>query len=206
MKRIGIVDFTVGNIGSIFNAFSFIGCDPILVKDKKDLEKSDLIVLPGVGSFKSGMQGLKSLNIIPELENQIFIRSKAVLGICLGMQLLFKSSEENEDINGLGWIDGKIKKLDPISDNFPIPHVGWNDVVWEENSKLKLNSTSCFYFVHSYGLIEKPTDAQLECYTEYGQKIIAGIRKNNISGFQFHHEKSQDEGLSLLENWVIQND
>ena len=206
MKRIGIVDFTVGNIGSIFNAFSFIGCDPILVKDKKDLEKSDLIVLPGVGSFKSGMQGLKSLNIIPELENQIFIRSKAVLGICLGMQLLFKSSEENEDINGLGWIDGKIKKLDPISDNFPIPHVGWNDVVWEENSKLKLNSTSCFYFVHSYGLIEKPTDAQLECYTEYGQKIIAGIRKNNISGFQFHPEKSQDEGLNLLENWVIQND
>ena len=97
-------------------------------------------------------------------------------------------------------------KLDSINDNFPIPHVGWNDVVWEENSKLKLNSTSCFYFVHSYGLIEKPTDAQLECYTEYGQKIIAGIRKNNISGFQFHPEKSQDEGLSLLENWVIQND
>jgi len=208
MKRIGIVDFTVGNIGSIFNAFTFIGYEPKLVNNRKELEKSDLIVLPGVGSFKSGMEGLKSLNIIPELENQILIRKKAVLGICLGMQILFKSSEENEDINGLGWIDGKIKKLDTINNNFPIPHVGWNDVIWEDKSKLKSSSssTSCFYFVHSYGLIEKPNDAQLECYTEYGQKIIAGVRKNNISGFQFHPEKSQDEGLNLLENWVIQND
>ena len=208
MKRIGIVDFTVGNIGSIFNAFTFIGYEPKLVNNRKELEKSDLIVLPGVGSFKSGMEGLKSLNIIPELENQILIRKKAVLGICLGMQILFKSSEENEDINGLGWIDGKIKKLDTINNNFPIPHVGWNDVIWEDKSKLKSSSssTSCFYFVHSYGLIEKPNDAQLECYTEYGQKIIAGVRKNNISGFQFHPEKSQDEGLNLLENCVIQND
>ena len=203
MKRIGIVDFTVGNIGSIFNAFSFIGCDPILVKDKKDLEKSDLIVLPGVGSFKSGMEGLKYLNIIPELENQIFIRKKSVLGICLGMQLLFKSSEENEDIKGLGWIDGKIKKLDSINNNLPIPHIGWNDIVIKKTSKIfdGLAEHRDFYFVNSFHCNINDKNLVI-AETEYEEVFCSAFEKENIIGVQFHPEKSQKNGRILLKNFL----
>ena len=203
MKTIGIIDYTVGNIGSIMNAFSYIGYDPFLVKTKKDIKSSKLLVLPGVGSFGSGMQGLKNLSLIDELNYQVTYNKKPILGLCLGMQLFFTSSEEDKTLNGLGWINGKIEKLSNVKNQFPIPHVGWSDVVWKNNSILSPDKRkSCFYFVHSYGLLNEPDNCYIECTTNYGQNIITGVRKENIVGLQFHPEKSQDDGLNLLQQWV----
>lgn len=205
MKPVAIINCTGGNVRSVLNAFSIIGTNPYLVRDKNDLETAELIVLPGVGSFRTGMLGLNSSGLIPHLKNQIYNEQKPLLGICLGMQLLCTSSEENDSIHGLGWIDAKVEKLKPPKNGYPVPHVGWDDVDWSDDSVLRPKKrplSSCFYFVHSYAVLNKPVDAHVECTTDYGQTIISGFRRNNIYGLQFHPEKSQDEGLDVLDQWI----
>lgn len=205
MKSVAVLNCTGGNIRSVLNAFSIIGTNPFLAKNKNDLDLAELIVLPGVGSFKSGMAGLISSKLIADIETQVFQEKKPLLGICLGMQLLCNSSEEDDAIRGLGWIDVEVEKLTPPENIYPVPHVGWDDVEWSNDSILRPKKnplTSCFYFAHGYGILKKPDNATIECTTDYGQKIISGIRRDNIYGLQFHPEKSQDDGLDVLGQWV----
>jgi glutamine amidotransferase len=196
--RIGILNYGLGNIGSIKNILKKIGHDSIMVSNPEDFLTINALILPGVGSFDYGMESLNNSKLLNALNNHALVEKKLTIGICLGMQLMFKSSEEG-NLPGLGWIDEHLYKF-KFEKNFPkIPHMGWNYV----NSSHEIYNFSIeekrYYFVHSYyaPLNDKYTLSK----SLYGtQEFSSSIKKNNIFGFQFHPEKSHKYGLKLLEN------
>ena len=200
---IAVIDYGMGNIGSVQNAINALGHQAIIPKDKKDLKSASHIILPGVGSFADGMKNLRNLDLIETLNKEIIDNHKPFLGLCLGMQLLAKYGDEGGPTSGLGWINGTVKKLQNDGKKYKIPHVGWNDVFPKQNSILFNNiKNPIFYFVHSYhfDVEDKPS---ISAEAEYGQRFIVGVEKNNIFGLQFHTEKSQREGLKVLENFIL---
>ena len=199
---ISIIDYGMGNIGSVSNAVKLLGYDIVIYKDKKDIKNSTHIILPGVGSFYDGMRNLKKMNLIDILNEEVLDKKKPFLGLCLGMQILADDGEEGGYSAGLGWISGSVKKLQIDETILKIPHVGWNDVFPKKNSILFQNiQTPIFYFVHSYHfLVTDKNCISAEC--EYGTKFVAAVEKGNIFGLQFHTEKSQREGLKVLENFL----
>lgn len=200
-----IIDYKLGNICSLAKAFKKIGSKVIVSHKIPDIEKAEKLVLPGVGSFEKGMKNLQDLDLVTPLRKQVLEDKKPLLGICLGMQLLFKNSEEGQLIPGLNFINGEIKKFnfDPKS-KLKIPHIGWNDVFGENLSQMPLfqgiENHSNFYFVHSYHATLHEKNPCL--YTNYGYDFISFIQKNNIFGTQFHPEKSQKRGLKILKNFI----
>tara|TARA_Y100000589_G_scaffold302412_1_gene313976 strand:+ start:993 stop:1649 length:657 start_codon:yes stop_codon:yes gene_type:complete len=213
MHFISIIDYGSGNLKSVLNAFSNILSKKSVVKitsSQDDIKKSSHIVLPGVGSFESCINGLKKSKMIECIEDNVLIKKKPFLGICVGMQMLAKKGFENGSFSGLGWIDGNVKKIDTKNKNLKIPHMGWNDLeIKNKNSFLELflrktkqkNREFCAYFVHSYNYnLEDPNNLILS--TKYGQEITAMIAKNNIIGTQFHPEKSHTFGLEFLKTFV----
>jgi glutamine amidotransferase len=188
--KVGIIDYSISNLSSVLNAFHFIGVDAEVTSSPTKIEQFTHIVLPGVGSFSKGMENLNKSNMIEPLSDWALL-NKPLLGLCLGMQLLSDSSEEFGKNIGLGLISGNIKKIDVSSSKLRLPHVGWNVVVQSRESRLLKNipDESSFYFVHSY------------CF-EYGGQQVAIVEKGNIFGVQFHPEKSQSAGLSLLKNFI----
>ena len=200
-KRIGIIDYGVGNLTSVANALSYISVEPKICNTSDGLEGLHGIILPGVGSFPAGMKNLEQLNIIEALEDKVK-SGLPLLGICLGMQLLAKTSDEFSLTSGLNFIPGSVKKIDDQNGNLRIPHIGWNSVIFNDCTIARgLEKEEDFYFVHSYGYSESNED-YVKGVSHYGESIVAIVEKDNIFGTQFHPEKSQKAGLKMLENFT----
>ena len=199
--KIVIVDYGMGNIKSITSALKYVGIDDIILSNKyADIKSADKLILPGVGSFAKAMINIKNLELDNILEDIVLNEKKPILGICLGMQLLSKSSNEDGLNDGLGFISSEVRKFD--IENLKIPHVGFNQVDFNTNSKLYqgLDNLSDFYFTHSFQMQSKENLEQSTCH--YGSDFIASYEVDNIVGVQFHPELSQTNGLKLLDNFI----
>ncbi len=202
---ITIIDYGIGNIGSVKNMLKKVGQKSIISSDINDIESAEKLILPGVGSFDYGMDQLQNYNLIEVLNKKVLIDKTPILGICLGMQLFSKSSEEGLK-PGLGWINSKTKKFSfSNQNNLAIPHMGWNTITIKKDSKLLIDlpSESRFYFVHSYH-IECEDKNDIMCNSNYGYEFTCAIEKENIIGVQFHPEKSHKFGMQLLQNFAEQ--
>ncbi len=207
MKKITIVDYGSGNVLSAQKSFikiakdNNIKVDVLISKKLKDVKNSTHIVLPGQGAFSTCMNGLKKTDgLIDELSEFALIKKKPFLGICVGMQMLAKMSEENGDHEGLGWIDGQIKLLP--GDNLKLPHMGWS-LVMPTNSKYNnlISTKNDYYFVHSY-YFDCANKDNILAETKYGTNFASIVGKENIYGVQFHPEKSSSQGLNLLKEFI----
>ena len=207
MKKITIVDYGSGNVLSAQKSFiklakdNNIEVDVLISKKLNDVKNSTHIVLPGQGAFSTCMNGLKKTDgLIDELSEFALIKKKPFLGICVGMQMLAKMSEENGDHEGLGWIDGQIKLLP--GDNLKLPHMGWTLVI-PTNSKINnlISTKKDYYFVHSY-YFECADKDNILAETKYGTNFASIVGKENIYGVQFHPEKSSSQGLNLLKEFI----
>lgn len=206
MIKIGIIDYGVGNVRSMTNAFNHFACEVVLTNDEQTILQCDGIVLPGVGAFKHGIEKLQNKNLDKILKNYIKT-SKPLLGICLGMQMLFESSSEFGDTKGLSFIKGKVKKL-PAQRNIKLPHIAWSSLIL--NSNLSLDGTilnnidlpSDFYHVHSY--YAEPQDSKsILTYSMYNDfKFCSTVNYKNIFGCQYHPEKSGNDGLKIIKNFL----
>ena len=206
--KLTIIDTKAGNFSSIINGFKKIGCEIDLTQDKDSIKKAQALVIPGVSSFYRGMKGLNDANLINLVKSQIINIKVPTIGICLGMQLLAKTSTEgskgSNKIDGLGILDANIIRLLPKTSDYRVPNIGWYDVYPEKESISfpKKRAIENFYHVHSYHMIcNDPKD--VAGTINYGdEKIVVSIEKDNIFGCQFHPEKSQDAGLDLLNRFV----
>ncbi len=209
--RVGVIDYGASNLGSVIGALRELQTTPILISKPKDMQSIDKFILPGVGNFSDCAKSLNDSGWIEELQNQVLIKSKPLLGICLGMQLLATSSTEGitenaaEVVNGLNFIPGRVESLRSLGCSLCIPHVGWNNVRTSNNSSNDLfydipNDTD-FYFVHSYAFV--PDDPMHQIATTlYDLPITAAISSGHIWGVQFHPEKSSRAGFKLLRNFI----
>lgn len=194
-----IVNYGLGNLRSVQKAFKRAGAEVVISSDLEIIEKADKLVLPGVGHFYEGMKKMNEItNLIPVLNNQVLNRKKPILGICLGMQLMTKFSEEG-NVKGLGWVNADTKKF---STTLKVPHIGWNTVLWEDNELMNgLNKNDDFYFTHSYYVTSESKNNHL-LYTNYGIEFVSGFAHQNIYGVQFHPEKSHSSGIKLIKNFI----
>jgi glutamine amidotransferase len=198
---ITIIDYGIGNIGSIKNMLKKIGAKSEITSDLNTIEKARKIILPGVGSFDYGMKQLKENNLINILNKKVIDEQTPLLGICLGMQLLSKRSEEGEEA-GLGWIDASTIKFVKVTEDLKIPHMGWNTVEKKRESRLltDLPAESKFYFVHSYH-VKCHVASDIILSSSYGTEFTCAIEKGNVLGVQFHPEKSHKFGMQILKNF-----
>lgn len=199
-----IVDYNVGNIGSIVNMFKKIGVRATLSSDENVIANADKIFFPGVGSFGHGMACLEKSGLIDVLEQRILKDNVPVLGVCLGMQLMFEHSEEG-DCDGLGWIKGQVKHFDinKMDNHLKVPHMGWNQIHLTQKSDLthKLPNDPRFYFAHSYHAV-CDDDCNVLATVNHGYDLPCVVQNNNIYGAQFHPEKSHKFGMALLKNFT----
>ena len=196
---ISIIDYGMGNLKSVENAFKFLGIEAVITRDEKEIKNSKGILLPGVGAFPDAMKNLKEYNLDSIIKEEVK-NGKPLLGVCLGMQLLFSKSYEGEECEGLDLITGSVKKL---QGNIKIPHIGWNSLEFKREDKLidGLKEESYVYFVHSF-FVADIKEEDLLAYSIYGDnKIPALVNRGNVYGAQFHPEKSGDVGLKILENF-----
>ncbi|MDA7449955.1 imidazole glycerol phosphate synthase subunit HisH [Candidatus Pelagibacter ubique] len=201
MKKIGIINYGAGNIGSIVNAIEHLNHKPIILDKPNKNETYSHIILPGVGNFGKLSKNLVDTGFKEFLDQNKF-KGTYIFGICVGMQLLFEKSEEDKSAEGLGYLDGKIEYLKTFNNELPIPHIGFN-LVNHTNTKIWNNITNevFFYFVHSYCL-KKTEDRNISGTSIYGEKFISFVEKENIFGSQFHPEKSHKNGLKLIKNFI----
>ena len=203
MVKIGIINYQMGNLGSVKRKFSLLGYDPEIVNEPSQIMRCDKLVLPGVGHFAAGMASLKKLLLFDELNEAVLIRKIPVLGICLGMQLLAGHSEEG-DCDGLNWIGGRVIRF-RIHDRLhhKVPHMGWNTLKIVNPHPVfdGIGTDDEFYFVHSYHVKLSDSSAALT-ETEYEYPFVSSIGKDHILGFQFHPEKSHETGKRLLKNFI----
>ena len=198
---IGIIDYDAGNIKSVEKALHFLGEETVVSRDPEVLLKADKAILPGVGSFGEAMQNLHTYGLVPVI-NKIVEEKKPFLGICLGLQLLFESSEESSGVEGLGLLKGKIVKIPP-SPGLKIPHMGWNSLHLQNQGRLfeGIPEQTYVYFVHSYYLQAQEPEI-VKATTQYSTCIHASVEKDNVFACQFHPEKSSRYGLKILENFA----
>ncbi|WP_341714989.1 imidazole glycerol phosphate synthase subunit HisH [Limnobacter sp.] len=199
---ITILDYGVGNLASILNMFRKIGATAQISSDPEKIKQSSKLLLPGVGSFDHGMQMLQESGLKTILDDCVLNEKKPILGICLGMQLMTKGSEEGI-LPGLGWVDAEVKRFNFPDSRIKIPHMGWNEVslIRPDFLTSNLGEQSRFYFVHSYHVVTNvPNDIILQ--TSYGITFTSGFRNSNIYGVQFHPEKSHKFGMNLLKNFA----
>lgn len=198
-----IIDYGLGNIASIKNAFNLLEVN-VTVTDKPEvIKKSSHLVLPGVGSFGEGMNNLKKKLLVPVLRDEILKNKKKVLGICLGMQLLATEGFEHGEHKGLNLIPGKVIKIDTSASRLKLPQIGWNDVQLTGKHKITkgFTKTPIFYFVHSFHFVPKDK-VTIAGVCDYGESVVAILEKDNITGVQFHPEKSHIDGLKILKNFL----
>lgn len=202
--QIGIIDYGLANLKSVENAFKFFKCKVKIVTSPKESKFIDKFVLPGVGKFDYGIKELRERGFEDLIKNCVFEKKKPLFGICLGMQMLFESSEEGS-LNGLGFFKGKVKNFKSINKKIKTPHIGWNSISIENNSRIldSVESLSDFYFVHSYFVPLKNTyKNSIKSKTNYEVKFASCMEKENIFCTQFHPEKSQNSGLKIIENFI----
>ena len=205
--NVTIVDYNSGNISSVINSFSEVAKDKVNLEVTSDLNKiksSDKVVLPGQGSFKSCVDALNNINGLVDTLNEFAINDKKpLLGICVGLQMFADIGYEEKETNGLGWISGKVSKIDNQNGKYKLPHIGWNQINILKNSKIfkDIENNSHMYFVHSYEFI--PEDKRvISAITDYSSKIVCSVEKENIFGTQFHPEKSDKIGLKIIQNFI----
>ena len=213
MKKICVIDYDSGNIKSVYNALRMVlvgSKNSIVVSSEKEkIKEASHIILPGVGSFNTCIEGLKKKKVLNILEEKVFKSCEPFLGICVGMQMLSTKGFENGRHSGLNWIPGKVTKISQINESMKIPHMGWNKLIVKRQSKfiknleekVDLKKNFSAYFVHSYELILEDKN-NLVLSTEYGREITAMVKKENIIGTQFHPEKSHLFGLKFLETFI----
>jgi glutamine amidotransferase len=202
-----IIDYNSGNISSVINSFKEVAKEKVNIEVTSDLNKiksSDKLVLPGQGSFKSCIDALNNINgLIDALNEFVMYKKKPLLGICVGLQMFADVGYEEKQTKGLGWISGKVSKIDNQNGKFKLPHIGWNQIEIIKDSKIfnNIENNSHMYFVHSYEFI--PDDKNvISAKTVYSSKIVCSIEKQNIFGTQFHPEKSDKVGLKVIENFI----
>lgn len=198
---IAILDYDAGNIRSVEKAVKFLGKDAVITRDEKEINKASHVILPGVGSFGDAMEHLNAYGLTPIIK-KITDEKVPFLGICLGLQVIFESSEESPGVEGLSLIPGKIIRI-PDGEGLKIPHIGWNSLHLQNDGRLfkEIDEGAFTYFVHSYYL--KASDENVvKATTEYGVTIHASVEKDNIFACQFHPEKSGEIGLQILSNFL----
>lgn len=200
----GIIDIGTGNIHSLYRALSSLGAVVILCSDQLAMQKADKLILPGVGHYGRACRYIKENGLTDILKEEIQVRKKHVLGVCLGMQLLASRSEEDKTVEGLGLVGGVVRRL-KVSDTsrFKVPHLGWNNLSVIRNSPLLSGITDKdeFYFMHSY-CFEDASQEHVLANTEYESPFISCISEQNVFGVQFHPEKSHHSGKKLLQNFL----
>jgi glutamine amidotransferase len=198
-----IVDYGLGNLGSIRNMLKKVGFPSVVSSSADEIRAAQKLILPGVGAFDAGMRNLNDSGLVPALEEKVLAGNTPILGICLGMQLMTKSSEEGQ-LPGLGWIDAHTRLFAfPEGEKLPVPHMGWREVTAQKPDILTkdMDSDARFYFVHSYRVMCE--DVSDELYSaRYGIKFTAAFARGNIRGVQFHPEKSHKFGMALLRNFA----
>jgi len=205
--NVTIVDYNSGNISSVINSFKEVAQDKVNIEVSSDLNKiksSDKVVLPGQGSFKSCVDALNKIDGLTETLNEFAITNKKpLLGICVGLQMFADVGYEETETKGLGWISGKVSKIDNQNGKFKLPHIGWNQINIVKESKIfqNIENNSHMYFVHSYEFI--PNDKNvISATTDYSSNIVCSVEKENIFGTQFHPEKSDKIGLKIISNFI----
>ena len=205
--NVTIVDYNSGNISSVINSFKEVAKDKVNIKVTSDLNKiksSDKIVLPGQGSFKSCVDALNSINGLVDTLNEFAINNKKpLLGICVGLQMFADIGYEETETNGLGWISGKVSKIDNYDGKYKLPHIGWNQIKIVKNSKIfkDIENNSHMYFAHSYEFVPKDKNV-ISATTDYSSSIVCSVEKENFFGTQFHPEKSDKTGLKIINNFI----
>ena len=205
--NVAIVDYNSGNISSVINSFKEVAKDKVNIEVTSDLDKirySDKVVLPGQGSFKSCVEALNNISGLVETLNEFAINNKKpLLGICVGLQMFADIGYEEVETKGLGWIPGKVSKIDNKSGKFKLPHIGWNQINIIKDSKIfkDIENNSHMYFVHSYEFIPEDKNV-ISATTDYSSNIVCSVEKENIFGTQFHPEKSDKIGLKIINNFI----
>jgi len=205
--NVTIVDYNSGNISSVINSFKEVAKEKIKIEVTSNLDKiksSDKIVLPGQGSFKSCVDALNNIDgLVDTLNEFTVINKKPLLGICVGLQMFADVGYEEIETKGLGWIAGRVSKIDNQNGKFKLPHIGWNELNIVKDSRIfkDIKDKSHMYFVHSYEFIPKDKDV-ISSTTNYSSNIVCSIEKENIFGTQFHPEKSDKLGLKIIENFL----
>jgi glutamine amidotransferase len=205
--NVTIVDYNSGNISSVINSFKEVAEDKVNVEVTSDLEKiklSDKVVLPGQGSFKSCVDALNNINgLVDTLSDFVLTNKKPLLGICVGLQMFADVGYEEAETKGLGWISGKVSKINNQDGKYKLPHIGWNEINIVKDSKIfkDIENNSHMYFVHSYEFIPEDKNV-ITATTDYSSKIVCSVEKENIFGTQFHPEKSDKIGLKIIHNFI----
>ena len=205
--KLTIVDYNSGNISSVINSFREVAQNKFNIEVTSDLNKiksSDKVILPGQGSFKSCVEALNSINGLVDSLNEFAISNKKpLLGICVGLQMFANIGYEETETKGLGWIAGKVSKIDNQNGKYKLPHIGWNQINIVKDSKIfkDIKNNSHMYFVHSYEFV--PNDnSVIAATTDYSSNIVCSVEKENIFGTQFHPEKSDKIGLKIIDNFI----
>ena len=205
--NVTIVDYNSGNISSVINSFSEVVNNKVNIEVTSDLNKiksCDKVVLPGQGSFKSCVDALNNINGLVDTLNEFAINNKKpLLGICVGLQMFAEIGYEETETKGLGWISGKVSKIDNQNGKYKLPHIGWNQINIVKESKIfqNIENNSHMYFVHSYEFIPKDKNV-ISATTDYSSNIVCSVEKENIFGTQFHPEKSDQMGLKIIGNFI----
>jgi len=205
--NVTIVDYQSGNISSVINSFTEVAKGKVNLEVTSEINKiksSDKIVLPGQGSFKSCVDSLNSINgLVDTLEEFAITNKKPLLGICVGLQMFADVGYEEVETKGLGWIKGKVSKIDNQNGKFKLPHIGWNEIEILKESKIykDIKNKSHMYFVHSYEFIPQDKSV-ISATTDYSSKIVCSVERENLFGTQFHPEKSDKIGLKIIDNFL----
>jgi imidazole glycerol-phosphate synthase subunit HisH len=205
--NVSIIDYSSGNISSVINSFKEAVKDKVNIEVTSDLNKiksSDKVVLPGQGSFKSCIDALSKINGLTDALNDFAInKKKPLLGICVGLQMFADTGYEETETKGLGWISGKVSKIDNQNGKYKLPHIGWNQINIVKDSKIYkgIESKSHMYFVHSYEFVPEDKNV-ISATTDYSSSIVCSVEKENIFGTQFHPEKSDKIGLRIINNFI----
>ena len=205
--NVTIVDYNSGNISSVINSFKEVAKNKVnidITSDPTKIKSSDKVVLPGQGSFKSCVEALNKINGLKDLLNEFAINNKKpLLGICVGLQMFADIGYEETETKGLGWISGKVSKINNQNGKYKLPHIGWNQINILKDSKIlkDVKNNSHMYFVHSYEFIPEDKSV-ISSTTDYSSNVVCSIEKNNIFGTQFHPEKSDKLGLKIIDNFL----
>ena len=207
--KVAIIDYGMGNTGSVANALSYLKKEPVITKNRGEIEQASHIILPGVGAFGDGMQRLQEFGLIDILEKEVLEKKKPYLGICLGMQFLAEVGTEGGEHKGLGWVKGRVRRFKVDEKQFPVPHIGWNGLlrggrVWDGTLLADTPQGTAFYFVHSFAAKPENPEHVLATCDYDGHKTVAAVVHDNMVGVQFHPEVMHTvNGQKILENFAF---
>lgn len=199
---VAIIDYGMGNVASVQKALNFLKIESVITADHKVISEADVILLPGVGSFAQGMKHLREKGLVELLTSEVIVKKKKFLGICLGMQLIMEKGIEPHECQGLGWVKGQVVKFE--LEDLNVPHMGWNDIKIVNPTFYEEGQPTDYYFIHSYHVVPDNKD-DIAATVNYGFDVVASIQKDNIFATQFHPEKSQTAGLSLLKTFFTKS-